>query len=238
MLRENELTKDTLDFLMDEVAKQHLRSMGKPVMPIEVIVVGGSAILLNYTFRNSTQDVDAWVSGSAGFELAIRQVAEKYGLPVQWLNQDFIRTDSFSVKLREISVHYKTFRKTVEVRTVRDVYLIAMKLRAGRLYKNDLSDIIGILMENKQREIVIDYEAIRESVRFLYHSTNAVDQELWKWLLNALESREYENLYNQVVKEEKSARNVILESINKNPELNNEADVKSVLKLIQAKRTK
>jgi hypothetical protein len=40
----------------------------------------------------------------------------------------------------------------VTVRTVTGEYLIAMKLMSGRQYKNDISDIVGILREQREKE--------------------------------------------------------------------------------------
>lgn len=76
---------------------------------------------------------------------AINAVGDRMGLPNGWLNADFRQTASYSPKLAEVSVYYRTFSNVVRVRTVSAEYLIAMKLRAGRRYKNDLSDVIGVV---------------------------------------------------------------------------------------------
>ena len=81
---------------------------------------------------------------------AISEVANKFDLPNDWINTDFIMTKSYSEKLIRYSVYYKSFSNgCLNVRTIKDEYLIAMKLVSGRKYKNDLSDIIGILDSNK-----------------------------------------------------------------------------------------
>ena len=43
-------------------------------------------------------------------------------------------------------VYYKIFPLTV--RTIVTEYLVVMKLKSGRCYKNDLSDIVGIISEH------------------------------------------------------------------------------------------
>ena len=43
-----------------------------------------------------------------------------------------------------------------------------MKLRSGRKYKNDLSDIIGILAEHEKRNQPITLEMINKAVNDLY----------------------------------------------------------------------
>lgn len=51
----------------------------------------------------------------------------------------------------EHSKYYKTFANILQIRTVSAEYLVAMKLMAGRQYKNDLSDIVGVLIEQEER---------------------------------------------------------------------------------------
>ena len=56
-------------------------------------------------------------------------------------------------KLDEVSVYYRKISNVLTVRLIRDEYLIAMKLRSGRKYKNDLSDIIGVLAEHESNHV-------------------------------------------------------------------------------------
>lgn len=64
---------------------------------------------------------------------AVNNVGDRLDLPNGWLNTDFMKTKSYSSKLREHSVYYKTFSNVLTVRTVTAEYLIAMKLMAGSL---------------------------------------------------------------------------------------------------------
>lgn len=137
-------TKDNLDIYLKELAKAFRKFNGKS-MPAEIILIGGAAILTNYGFREMTTDVDAIIHASSSMKDAINYVRDKYNLPNDWLNADFMRTSSYSPKLNEFSTYYRTFSNVLTVRTISAEYLIAMKLRSGRKYKNDLSDIIGIL---------------------------------------------------------------------------------------------
>ena len=45
----------------------------------------------------------------------------------------------------------KEYRKAIGKGMPAEMILIAMKLKSGRLYKNDISDIMGILMEHKRK---------------------------------------------------------------------------------------
>ncbi len=142
-------TKDNLDSMLKELAKEFRRLNGAAV-PAEIVLVGGAAVLAGYGFRETTTDVDAVIHASSSMKDAVNRIGDRHGLPNGWLNSDFMRTDSYSPKLTEFSIYYKTFSNVLQIRTVSAEYLIAMKLRSGRKYKNDLSDIIGILAEHEK----------------------------------------------------------------------------------------
>jgi len=99
---------------------------------------------------------------------AVNHVGDRLGLPGGWLNMDFKNTSSYTTKLLEVSVYYKTFSNVITVRMVAAEYLIAMKLISGRQYKNDLSDIVGILWEHQKNGNPISREAIDKAVTVLY----------------------------------------------------------------------
>ena len=119
--------------------------MGGKDTPAEIILIGGAAILANYGFREMTYDMDAIINASSAMNDAIRRVGDEYQLPVGWLNTDFRHTKSFTPKLIQFSKYYKTFAGILSVRTITGEYLIAMKMVSARQYKNDLSDIVGIV---------------------------------------------------------------------------------------------
>ena len=138
-----EFTKENIDLYLSAVAKEYRKRVGK-AMPAELILIGGASVLINYGFRNATTDVDAVIEAASSMKDAINAVGDRMGLPNGWLNADFRQTESYSPKLVEVSVYYRAFSNVVRVCTVSAEYLIAMKLRAGRRYKNDLSDVIGL----------------------------------------------------------------------------------------------
>lgn len=154
-------TKDNLDALLKELAKEFRKLNGQSV-PAEIILIGGAAVLAGYGFRKMTMDVDAVIRASSSMKDAINRVGDRHGLPNGWLNSDFMRTSSYSPKLAEFSVYYETFSNVLQIRTVSAEYLIAMKLRSGRKYKNDLSDILGILAEHEKRKDSIFMEHIED----------------------------------------------------------------------------
>lgn len=151
-------TKENLDICLRELGKE-FRKLNGTAMKAELTLIGGAAILVNYWFRDSTYDVDAIIQSSSAMKDAVNRVGDKFGLPNGWLNADFTRTSSYSPKLAAFSTYYKTFSHVLTVRTISGAYLVAMKLMAGRQYKNDISDIVGILQEQENRGQHIDHGA-------------------------------------------------------------------------------
>lgn len=132
---------------------------------------------------------------SADLKQAIKRVAYKYDLEQKWLNTDFIKTSSFSNKLIEVSKFYKSYTPAFDVRFIEGIYLIAMKMKAGRLYKHDLSDITGIIKDYVNNRIEIRLEMIEEAVIDLYGSKESVSDEIWSLVKAMLNTKDLEALY-------------------------------------------
>lgn len=98
-----EFTKENVDTYLKAVAKEYRRRVGKN-MPAELILVGGASVLINYSFRQATTDIDAVIEAASSMKDAVNCVRDQYGLPNGWLNADFQRTESFSPKLAEFSI--------------------------------------------------------------------------------------------------------------------------------------
>lgn len=171
------ITKDISYEILKQFAKEYKKENG--FMPIEIIIVGGGSILLNYGFRDFTQDFDVMVLND--IKNVVNRVADYYNLSNDWMNTDFIRTKSYSSKLREVSSHYCSFNKgSVEFRTVKGEYLIAMKMVSAREYRNDLSDIAGIILFLKKNNNEINYEKIDNAIKFLYDNYDIKESVILK----------------------------------------------------------
>ena len=156
-MHEVPFTKENVDGYLKELAKEYRKMIGSYV-PAELILIGGAAVLINYGFREMTYDMDAIIQASSSMKEAINHVGDRMGLPNGWLNTDFMKTASYTPKLIQYSKYYKTFSNVLQIRTVSAEYLVVMKLMAGRQYKNDLSDVVGILIEQQSigKEISLD----------------------------------------------------------------------------------
>ena len=102
----NVFNKDNLNQYLNELSKAYKKLGGKN-MPAEIILIGGAAIIENYGFRDMTTDIDAVIHAASVMDDAIRQVGNKFHLPIGWLNSDFTKTESYSRKIEGHSVFYK-----------------------------------------------------------------------------------------------------------------------------------
>jgi len=210
MSTDKPFTKENLDTYLKELGKE-FRKLNGTKMPAEIILIGGAAILVGYGFREITYDIDAIILASSAMKDAISHVGDKMGLPGGWLNADFQKTASFSDKLLEVSVYYKTFSNVLTIRTVAAEYLIAMKLMSGRQYKNDLSDIAGILWEHQKSGNPISRETVNKAITTLYGENTALPPISKKTIDDAFSDGDYEGAYNKIRMNEKQAKDILID---------------------------
>ena len=206
----SEFTKDNIDQYLKEVAKEYRKRIGKS-MPAEIILIGGASVLINYGFRGMTTDIDAIIQAASGMKDAISAVGDKYDLPFGWLNTDFEQTDSYTPKLLEFSDYYRTYSNVLSIRTVRGEYLIAMKLRSGRQYKNDLSDVVGILREHKNNGTPIGMAEIRKAVSDLYGEWGQLPEISRSFIENVMQNQDLDALFAEIVANEKETKGLLLD---------------------------
>ena len=234
MSSDKPITKENLDEYLKSLGKE-FRKMNGTKTPAEVVLIGGAAILAGYGFRDMTYDIDALIHASSTMKDAISHVSDKYGLPNDWLNTDFRQTKSYSDKLFEVSVYYKTFSNILTVRIVTAEHLIAMKLISGRQYKNDLSDIIGILLEHQKRNMPISKDAIDSAITTLYGESIEIPEATKKLLDEIFIKDDYETLYRQSREGEKDAKAILLDFDEKYP---GELQGENINAIIEAARRK
>ena len=191
--------------------------------------------MLNYKFRDATQDFDVILKTVSEVTDIIKKFADENGLPRDWMNTDFVKTVSYSDKLYEVSKHLWSLNNgTLEIRTVTGVYLIAMKLMAHRDYRNDISDVIGILIEEKEVGMKITYNDIVNAYRKLYRSEIPVEIEETVKTLTNLQLTELKDLYEQQKKSEQGLGEKIITYIDDGAEINTR-NVEDVIAAIKRK---
>ena len=237
MSTEVRFTTDNLDQYMKALAKAY-RKLGGKTTPAEIILIGGAAVLADYGFREVTYDIDAIISASSAMEDAIRSVTDELNLPNGWLNEDFRKTASYTPKLVQYSRYYKTFYGVVTVRTVTAEYLVAMKMVSARQYKNDLSDIVGIIGEHQRRNTPLTYDMIDCAVQELYGSWERISEDTKALVKAALENPNASELYRQYRASQVEAEAILLDFQQEHPNQVRETDIASVLELARAKKKK
>lgn len=201
----NELSKELLEDIFKDISKylKKLKGKGK----VELIIVGGASILLNYNFRASTTDIDCYDSYGLLMNDITSNIGDKYNLPNDWINTDFLNTTSFTPRIIQFSQYYKTYGDVLIIRTIKDEYLIAMKLKAGRKHKHDLSDVLGILKSKPN----ISINEINKAIIDLYDSIDNVDQNAYKTMLVWLNDVDGA-AYDKVTKQERKAKDKLIKS--------------------------
>ena len=185
-------SKDELDNIFADIAKELKKKLKGKNFSYELIVVGGASILLNYSFRMSTIDIDCLDVNDALMNEIVNKVGDKYDLPNGWINTDFTRTNSYTPKLVQHSCFYKSYSNgTLVVRTIKDEYLVAMKMVAARKYKHDYSDIFGIIKENKN----ISFDKIEIAIKELYGEVNVVSDDMMTFVKDVFNGKQLSNVY-------------------------------------------
>lgn len=230
-------TKKNLDFCLRQLAKEFRRLNGTAV-PAEIILIGGAAVLLNYGFRDMTYDVDAIIQASSSMKDAANHVGDALGLPYGWLNSDFVRTKSYSPKLVECSKHYRTYSNVLQIRTVSGEYLVAMKLMSGRKYKNDMSDIVGILREEAQKGTPISAERMEKAVCTLYGGWEKLPEGSATLVKEILCNDNLEALYTKYRRSEQETKSELIAFEKEYPKVLREDNLDEVILALGRKKTR
>lgn len=235
MSADKPFTKENLDGYLRELAKEFRKKNGNK-MSAEIILIGGASILINYGFREMTYDMDAIIKSSGAMKEAINTVGDRLELPVGWLNTDFANTKSYTPRLVEYSKYYKTFANILQVRTVSAEYLVAMKLMAGRQYKNDLSDIVGILIEQEERKKPLSFEVIQKAIVDLYDSYDKIPEDSRVFMEAVYNKEDLHDFYRQCREIEQENKDTLVGFQKNYPGVLNGDNLADVLKAARAKK--
>lgn len=235
MSADKSFTKENLDCYLKELAKVFRKLNGSKV-PAEIILIGGASVLINYGFREMTYDVDAIINSSSVMKDAINIVGDRFELPFGWLNTDFANTTSYTPRLARYSKYYKTFSNILQVRTISAEYLVAMKLMAGRQYKNDLSDIVGIMVEQQNKGEALSIEVIKRAVTDLYDDYESIPEKSRTFLEAIYLQEDLLAFYKQCRETEMDNKDVLVQFEADYPGVLNGDNLADVLKAAREKK--
>ena len=215
--------------LIKEFAKEYSK---KSAVPLEIIVVGGSAVVLKYDFRPSSEDFDVEFAFKDSYvKECINKVADKHEVKSNWINDSFLNTSSYSPKLKVVSKYFGTFYK-VAVRIIDREYLCAMKLMSFRQHKHDKSDIVGIIADEKKNNTPIKIEDIKNAYMVLYNQD--IPPNKLNFLQKIYSEKNIEKYYREINEEETKIRATLINEV-KNGTVLNESNIESVVELIKKK---
>lgn len=226
-----ELSRSDIDLYLKELAKEYKKRSGKGI-PAEIVLVGGASVLINYGFRQMTTDVDAMYEAATSIKEDINSVGDKFELPRGWLNTDFIKTESYTPDIRRFATHYKSFYQVMHVYTVKAEYLVAMKLRSGRLYKHDMSDVLGILHEHNKKGDPLTFEMIKKAVVDLYGDWNCIPEQSKDFIESMLTDEAYIEKFEEIREQEKANKNALISFEKDNPSFVNQSNVDDVMQFL------
>ena len=235
MLSDKPFRKEDLDLYLKELAKE-FRKRNSKTIPAKITLIGGASILINYGFREMTYDMDAIMDAASSIRDAITVVGDRYSLPHGWINDDFMRTDSYTPRIVQYSRYYRTYSNIMTIRTVTGEYLVAMKLRSGRQYKFDLSDIIGILWEQEKNRDPLSLERIKKAVEDLYGSYDVLSENMKQFVEKAVRDGKYKETYARVRQAEAENKENLLEYQEEKPGVINGDNVDDIIAALRRKK--
>lgn len=126
------LDRKAISALLEELNEE----LGRRGAKADLFLVGGAALALVYDQTRSTRDLDAVFLPTGVVRSAARSLAERHGLPADWLNdavKGFLPGPDVGA-----SRYFEADHLTVDVASAQ--YLLAMKLFASRV-ETDAEDI-------------------------------------------------------------------------------------------------
>lgn len=131
------------------------------------------------------------------------------------------------------SEHYKTFSNIVDVRIVKGESLVAMKLESAREYKNDYSDIIGILKEHYEIGEKLSIDKIKSAYELLYGSWNNLNKKSKDFINDVLKDEKYLEMYSKIRTDEISNKQLLKNFNQDYPKVLNSDNVSNILNTLK-----
>lgn len=135
----------------------------------------------------------------------------------------------------ECSKYYRTYSNVLQIRSVSGEYLVAMKLMSGRKYKNDISDIIGILREEEQNGTPITAERMEKAVCTLYGSWEKLPEDSVALVKEILSGDNLEALYKKYRRLEQETKSELIAFEKEHPKVLRDDNLDEVISALRRK---
>lgn len=179
MLHNSLINKGNFDAIFNNLASTYEHLGGNE--NINIYLVGGTAIVLNFFYRQSTLDVDALFNTNNIFKEAIKIVGNDFKLANNWLNSDFVNTPSYSNEIIKKATLYNKYGKNINVYCLETKYLLAMKIKSSRPEGGDIDDIIKMIYETRLNNKKLTYNEVIDAYKELYNDfTNTYESTLYR----------------------------------------------------------
>jgi len=131
-----QLTKDETLIYFEEINRR-LSADGKHG---EILITGGAALTLVFNARDATQDVDAIFHPISDMRKIIGSIADDYGLPYDWLNDNVKVYITDKIKFEKFLSYSNLTVSVIDAES-----LLAMKLSSARHGSKDMEDSIFLM---------------------------------------------------------------------------------------------
>ncbi|MBR1907215.1 MAG: hypothetical protein IJ819_12290 [Clostridiales bacterium] len=148
-----------------------------------------------------------------------------------------MRTTSYTPKIIQYSKYYHTYSNVITFRTVTGEYLVAMKLRSGREYKFDRSDVIGILLEQERNGDPLSMERIKKAVTDLYGSYDVLSDEIRSFIEQAVQDGNYAEKFKLIRQLEDENKTLLVEYIETKPGVVNRDNTNDILASLRKRKS-
>ena len=113
-----------------------------------------------------------------------------------------------------------------------------MKMRSGREYKYDRSDIIGVLWEQEKIGDPLTLERIKKAIVDLYDSYDVMTFDMKRFVEQAIQNGDYGTLYKRVRQYEDENKEYLIEYQEEKPNVINGDNVSDILAALREKKRK
>ena len=107
---------------------------------------------------------------------------------------------------------------------------------AGRQYKNDLSDVVGILIEQKERGNAFSLETIKSAIIDLYDEYERIPKNSREFIESLYEKDDLKAFFKQCRELELENKDVLVEFQDDYPGVLNKNNLADILKAIKEKK--